>query len=1689
MTGQREYPAGAAASGRHEAMTNHTGGVLRVVLYYAAFASLWILVSDKVLETLVRDGAAYAQWSIYKGWAFVVITSALLAVVLRGELRQRERAGAALRDSREETRRYETLLEHVSEGTPDAVYVKDTDGRYLLFNTGACHIVGRPRAEVLGRDDTALLQPEEARAVMAKDGHIMATGTTDTFEETVTLGGKARTFLTTKGPVRDAHGGIVGLFGIARDITERRRAQVALAEANRLRELILESVGDGIHGIDLAGRIAFENATALTMFGREAQEMIGQEAHALTHHHHPDGSVYPAEDCPINRTLRDGKTRHVENEVYFRRDGTSFPVEYTCCAMRNEAGVISGAVIVFRDATERRRAEAEIQKERLLSDSILRSLPGIFYLFDEQGRYLRWNQNLVRLSGYSEEEFRQRHPLEFFTGEEKTLIRERIGRVFTEGMADAEAHFTARDGTLTPFYFTGVRLELDGRPHLAGVGIELTERNRAEAESRLLQAIASGIAEAADLNDALAFVLRKVCDETGWAMGEVWLPTRDRARLECHPVWHSRAPGLEPFRQVSRSSTFAPGEGLPGLVWSTGRTAWIEDVRRWSPFRRMQAAEAAGLKAAVGLPVLAREQVVLVMDFFLLEKGAQDRRMTGLVAAVAAQIGLLIERRLAESRVQHLARLYAALTDVNQIIVRVKSRDELFAGICRVAVERGGMALAWIGLLDHDAGVLTPVCAHGADRDRLPRRGIDVTGPAFGASSMAVAIASGRVTYNRDMRSDPAMQHWEGPEVPPDFLATASVPIRLSRQVVGLLNLYTKDPDLVADPDQQRLLEEMAEDVSFALDALHREARRRLAEDGLRESETRLRLALDAARMGTFEWDMPGKRMTWSGRHEELWGYAPGEFDGTYDAFAQRVHPEDLAGLEAEIDRCTATKVPFRREYRVVWPDGSVHWVLGQGEAAFDDPDRPGLLRGTVMEITPRKQAEQQLHLQSTALASSANAIMITDTGGTILWVNDAYCALTGYGMGEVVGRNPRELVKSGRQDEAYYRRLWDTILAGDVWHDEIVNRRKDGSLYTEDQTITPVRNEQGEITHFVAVKVDVTERKEAQDRILRLNRVYKMLSAINALIVHIRDREELLREACRIAVEDGGFRMAWIGTVPEGGKTITPRSWAGPVEGYLEHVHLSLDGGMPEKDCVCSRAARTGQPAVLNNLATAGSADAAWLEAARSRGFRAAAALPLNVGRALEGVLALYASETDLFDAEEMRLLVELAEDISYALENIARSEQLEYLSSYDALTGLANRTLFNAHLNAVLDRARQSRKQVALLVCDPKNFRHVNNVYGEKSGDLILRTTAERLRHLAGDPVNLGRITGDYFAMILHDVRDATGIGYMFANSLFPALCEPVSLGEEEVQVGFHGGIAVYPTDGEDADALYRNAEAALKKAKAGGERYLFYRPEMTARIAENLQLERRLRVALANGQFVLHYQPKVDAVTQRVTGVEALIRWQDPDTGLVPPGKFIPILEETGLILEVGLWALDRAARDYRVWRRELGEAPRIAVNVSAIQLQRHDFAESVMEAIQRSGDPVPLDLEITESMIMVDIEQNIAKLGSLRAAGMGVAIDDFGTGYSSLSYISRLPVDALKIDRSFVMNMTGHRESMTIVSSVITLAHSLNLKVIAEGVETEEQAKFLALLKCDQMQGYLFGRPVPPETILERLRAHP
>ncbi len=360
-----------------------------------------------------------------------------------------------------------------------------------------------------------------------------------------------------------------------------------------------------------------------------------------------------------------------------------------------------------------------------------------------------------------------------------------------------------------------------------------------------------------------------------------------------------------------------------------------------------------------------------------------------------------------------------------------------------------------------------------------------------------------------------------------------------------------------------------------------------------------------------------------------------------------------------------------------------------------------------------------------------------------------------------------------------------------------------------------------------------------------------------------------------------------------------------------------------------------------------------------------------------------------------------------------------------------------------------------------------------------------AERLVRLAGDASRVAHIGADQFSVMIPGVKVEEKVARIIDDGFAQVEGTAFHPDGADLRIAIRSGIALYPNDGADADSIFRNAEAALKKAKSSGEKYLFYTEKMTERIADRLALENKLRQAIERQEFVLHYQPKVDVAHRRIVGVEALIRWQSPD-GLVPPLSFIPLLEEMGLITQVGTWALKRALLDHRGWTQQGLPAPRVAVNVSPLQLRQRNFVEVVAQAIAEAPMPTGLDLELTESLIMEDIEGNIGKLNSIRALGADIAIDDFGTGYSSLGYLTKLPVQALKIDRSFISAMGKDADAMTLVATIISLAHSLRLKVIAEGVETERQAHTLRELQCDQLQGYLFGKPLPLEGITALLR---
>ncbi len=634
----------------------------------------------------------------------------------------------------------------------------------------------------------------------------------------------------------------------------------------------------------------------------------------------------------------------------------------------------------------------------------------------------------------------------------------------------------------------------------------------------------------------------------------------------------------------------------------------------------------------------------------------------------------------------------------------------------------------------------------------------------------------------------------------------------------------------------------------------------------------------------------------------------------------------------------------------------------------------------------------------------------------------------------------------------------------------------KDGRII--DRYSAPVIGEDGK--HFGRVWYfrDITENKRAEARITFLNRVYAVLSGINSLIVRVQDRDELLRDACQIVVEKGGFRMAMAVIVDTGTKKVVSIASAGKDEELLTMIKDRLSSSNDVSNTMVGLAIGGKHPIVSND--SLNDPRLVFGKKYAESGVRSLVILPLIVSGETVGTISLYASEIDFFQEEELKLLTELAGDVSFAIDHLDKQEKLNYLAYYDMLTGLANRTLFLDRVAQYMHSAISGGHKLAIGLIDLERFKNINDSLGRTAGDALLRQVAEWLTYKTGDASLLARIDADHFALVFPEVKSDGNLARLVENTMEAFLQHPFRLNGAVFRISIRVGIALFPDDGTEADTLFRNAEAALKKTKASGDRFLFYTQKMTAAVAGKLTLENQLRQAIDNEEFVLHYQPKVNLVSGMVTSAEALIRWNDPRTGLVPPGRFIPILEETGLIYEVGRWALRQALADYLRWRAMGLPAVRIAVNVSSMQLRNINFIDEIRQVIALDSHAAAgLELEITESLIMTDVKHSIAGLQAIRAMGVTIAVDDFGTGFSSLSYLARLPVDTLKIDRSFVTGMTAGPEGLALVSTIIKLAHSLNLKVVAEGVETREQSRLLRLLSCDEMQGFLFSKAVASE----------
>lgn len=728
----------------------------------------------------------------------------------------------------------------------------------------------------------------------------------------------------------------------------------------------------------------------------------------------------------------------------------------------------------------------------------------------------------------------------------------------------------------------------------------------------------------------------------------------------------------------------------------------------------------------------------------------------------------------------------------------------------------------------------------------------------------------------------------------------------------------------------------------------------------------------------------------------------------------------------------------------------------------------------SLTDITERRRAEFDSARLAAIVAGSDDAIIGRDLDNRITSWNHGAQLLFGYDAEHMVGHSLLALIPTALH-ASEYDVLAQLREGRAVAHYDTQWKHAAGHLVDVSVAASPIKDRAGAVIGASSAARDITERIVGERRIRYLNRVYAMLSGINILIVRTHSREQLFADACKIAVRTGGFEIAAICCLDVDSGRVASTSLAGKDQVFAATIGAMLQAEGSGLTRWAIHAAGSRHLRMSDMLAEPP------LSLLRGKSgeplIQSIVALPLIVKQSAVGVMILCATDPQFFHEEELELLKELTGDIAFAIDHIEKERQLDYLAYYDALTGLANRNLFMERVSQFVRSTRDASKQLAICSLDLERFKNINDSLGWAAGDRLLRQFVQWLSRAVADVNLLARLSGDKFALALPDVGRGEAAA-RFVERITVALPQHAFvLDEIEVRLSVIIGLALCPDDGIEAAILLRNAESALKKAKVQGKRYLFYDQNMAQEIASKLVLENQLRQALENGDFVLYYQPKMDYSTGQATGAEVLLRWHKAGGALILPGNFIAMLEETGLIHEVGRWVMQQAVADNQRWRTA-GLAPmRLAVNFSPVQMRHPLFLEHFRQDLGANPDAASaIEIEITESCLMERTQDNIAMLSAIQAMGISIAIDDFGTGFSSLSYLIKLPVNSLKIDRSFLVDMLAGPRNLALVSTIISLAHALGIRVIAEGVENEAQSALLRLLRCDEMQGYLYSEPV-------------
>jgi diguanylate cyclase (GGDEF)-like protein/PAS domain S-box-containing protein len=1155
--------------------------------------------------------------------------------------------------------------------------------------------------------------------------------------------------------------------------------------------------------------------------------------------------------------------------------------------------------------------------------------------------------------------------------------------------------------------------------------------------------------------------------------------------------------------KLDNSDTVSAIDRLVAIALATGASAIADDlladnsiVRDPSPVfapaktgveqrQRAEQARELGWVSGAAIPIKRDRQVAGALVCFAQARDAFDPAVVDLLEGIAENLAFALENFEHRTARKRFARLYRALSLANEAMMRARSPEEIYQHVCDAALQGGDFISAAAFMAEPGTTVAKTIAAAGVGAEKRRHLSVPLEPDApNGQSLTSIAYHTCKPAVSNDYLSDGrAAQTWRQTARAGGARSIAALPVLQNGRARAVVVFYSGEKNAF-DEEAVQLLERVAANISYAHENLDHEAERDRADTALRASEEKYRSILESIDDGYYEVDLKGNLVFFNTALTRLLGYSHEELRGMNN----RVYnaPEKLAQIYATYHSVYSTgqPVPFF-EWEIVRQDGKRSYLEGSIYLVRNRAGEPIGFRGIGRDITKRRREEQLLrlehavtrHLGESQSTRRALIAVLQTVCETEKWSRAGYChyeeergnfrLMVGWAqaaMSPAATRYYRNAMGAAIPAGGLLTRvqqtgkpLWVPDLTQDVstvWRERLDVGKERAGLYfpvfAEGKVIgvltfssETIREPDERLLRTASVignQVGQFLQRRHAEKVLRESEArFRALTDLSSDWFWEQDRElRFTRFEGRLVNEHPEFFQRFMGK--------RPTEILEAEAGTLHEHQAAQQSRQPFRDLVCWRTDEVGRRYYFSI-----SGEPVFAADRQFTGYR-------GIGRDI----------TSQKQAEQ----------------------RIQYLATHDPLTGLPNRVMFSQLLSDALAAARQQRRMCAVLFIDLDRFKVINDTQGHEAGDKLLQEAARRLNQMVRTSDVVARLGGDEFVVLVQGTGNQEQISVV-ARKILAALTEPMQIGDQEYRITASVGISIYPIDAEDEPSLMKNADMAMYLAKEEGKNtFQFYSQNIQKRSLERLALETNLRRALEQQQFSLHYQAKLDLRSGKIAGVEALLHWESPILGVVPPAQFIPLAEETGLIVPIGQWVLRRACAQNVAWQRAGLPPISIAVNLSARQFADENLLADIAAALGDTGlDPKLLELEITEGMVMHNADRAATLLAAIKAMGVRLAIDDFGTGYSSLAQIKRYPLDTLKIDRSFIHDLPRDAEDKAITEAIIAMAKTLDLTVVAEGVETREQLELLRSLACDQIQGYYFSRPGEADRLVQLFRQPP